>query len=641
MRVFLRKIVTFIAIVLPLAQALSQNTGGKNRVGSKVIDDSTKQIYGPKTATWINEKDLFENKVNYHPIDTSIFNYHRWTYVQRFNNFYKDLGIVGTALNSIFPLSPSSIGVSTGYSVYEPYFNSEEVKYFDTKSPYTRMYVVWGGKGRAATRIEFSRNINPRWNFGFNYRPLLVDKQIQRRGKGDRQTISHYIDLYTAYRTKNDKYSLLVNYRRMRHTVNENGGVNVTVPPDSTYSSLFLKNTKPKLSYATSVEQRNNLHYFHQFKVGKGLQIYHKGDLGKQYNLYRDDLSQEPDYYDNYEKKLGKDSIKIKDSVKYAYLQNEFGIKGNANRIFYNFYYRIKSYEFSYKYLRADSLKFSPKGKEYYAGAKVGYSFDSLNSVSGLVEYLLDGNYRVESELSTKWIDASARRLSSKPGFVQNAYRGSFDYWSNNFSNVQTDQAFVFLKGKLGPLFVSPGVNYTAYQNYIYYEKRDSFPNTDQKVLPVQSKGSQILVAPEIRMDFKFFKSFHFRPQAIYSKLIKNDDKALRVPELFINSQLAFEDHLFKRNIEVQIGVDVHWHSAYTALAYDPAIQQFYVQNNVVSPAFPLMDIFLNGKIKTGKFFVKYHNFVQLITKSGHLPTPDYPGQGNVLDFGFELLLFD
>ncbi len=624
-----------------MVQALSQNTGGKNRVGSKVIDDSTKQIYGPKTSTWITEKEIFENKVNYHPIDTSIFNYHRWTYVQRLNNTYKDLGFVGTALNSIFPLLSATIGVSPGYSVYEPYFNSEEIKYFDTKSPYTRMYVVWGGKGRAATRIEFSRNINPQWNFGFNYRPLLVDKQIQRKGKGDRQTVSHYIDLYMAYRTKNDKYSVLASYRRIRHTVNENGGVNVTVPPDSTYASLFLKNTKPKLSYATSVEQRNNFHYFHQFKVGKGLQIYQKGDWGKQYNLYRDDLSQEPDYYDHYEKKLGKDSIKVKDSVKYAYLQNEFGIKGNAKSLFYNFYYKVKSYEFSYKYLRADSLCFDSKAQEHYAGAKVAYSFDSLNSVSGLVEYLSDGNYRVEGELSTKWIDASARRLLSKPGFVQNAYRGSFDYWNNNFSNVQTDHAFVFLKGKLGPLAVSPGVTYTAYKNYIYYEKRDSFPNTDQKVLPVQSKGSQILVAPELRIDFNFFRSFHFRPQVIYANLIKNDDNALRVPELFINSQLTFEDHLFKRNIEVQMGVDVHWHSAYTALGYDPAIQQFYVQNNVVSPAFPLMDIFLNGKIKTGKFFVKYHNFIQLITKSGHLPTPDYPGQGNVLDFGFELLLFD
>jgi hypothetical protein len=639
--VFFRKILTVIVVALPLIAGFSQQKESKSRIGSKVIDDSTKNIYGPKTSRWITEKDLFENKTYYQPIDTSITNYHRWTQVQRHNNFYKDLGFVGTALSSIYPVLPTTIGVSPGYTAYEPYYTSQEVKYFDTKSPYARMYLIWGGLGRAATRVEFSRNINPRWNFGFNYRPLLVDKQVQRKGKGDRQTISHYLDGYMTYRTENDKYSFLVNYRRIRHRVNENGGVNVTKPPDSVYSSLFLKNVTPKLASASSIEQRNNFHYFHQFKINKGLQVYHKGDWGKQYNLYKDDLAQKSGFYDHYEKGLGKDSVKIKDSVKFAYLQNEFGVKGNAKNIFYNFYYKIRSYEFSYKYLSPDSIALKPKARENYVGAKISYSFDSLSSATGWVEYLLDGNYRVEGELTTKWIDASAKRILSKPGFVQNAYRGSFDYWNNKFTNKQIDQAFAFLKATLGPLSISPGFTYTAYQNYIYYVERNGLPAVDQRVFPEQSSGKQILFSPEVRMDFRFFKNFHFRPQTIYSKFLRNDDRALRVPELFVNSQLAFENLLFKKNIQVQIGLDVHWHSAYAALAYDPIIQQFYIQNDVVTPAFPLVDVFLNGKIKTGKFFVKYHNFVQLFTKSGYLPTPDYPGQRNVLDFGFELLLFD
>ena len=637
----MKKLLTIVAFIFPLMQGLSQDKEPKSRIGSKVVDDSTKNIYGPKTSKWITEKDLFENRNHYQPIDTSITNYHRWTYVQKYNNFYKDLGNVGTALNSIFPLIYSTIGVSTGYTVYEPYYKSEELKYFDTKSPYTRMYIVWGGNGRAGTRVEFSRNISPRWNFGFDYHPLLVDKQVQRKGKGDRQTVSHYMDAYMAYRTNNDKYSILVNYRRIRHRVYENGGVNVTKPPDSTYKSLFEKNVSPKLKAANSIEQHNNFHYFHQYKVGKALQVYHKGDKGKQYNLFKDDKSQDGTYYDHYEKKLGKDSVLIKDSVKFSYWQNEFGIKGNANKIFYDFYYKIRSYHFSYKYLSPDSLALNPKAQEKYVGAKMIYSFDSISAVTGWAEYLLDGNYRIEGELNTKWIDASVKRLLSKPGFVQNAYRGSFDYWNNNFSNVQTDHAFAFLKANLGPLFISPGFTYTAYQNYIYYVKRNGLPTVDQLVLPTQSKGNQILISPELRMDFTFFKSFHFRPQVIYSKLVKNDDNALRIPEVFINTQFAFEDHLFKNNIQVQIGMDVHWHSAYNALGYDPAIQQFYVQNDVITPAFPLVDVFLNGKIKTGKFFIKYHNIVQLFTLSGYLPTPDYPGQRNILDFGFELLLFD
>jgi hypothetical protein len=89
------------------------------------------------------------------------------------------------------------------------------------------------------------------------------------------------------------------------------------------------------------------------------------------------------------------------------------------------------------------------------------------------------------------------------------------------------------------------------------------------------------------------------------------------------------------------LGVDLHWKSAYQALGYDPAMQQFYLQDEITSPSFLLADGFLNAKMKRGRLFFKYHNIVQAITKSGHLPTPIYPGQRNIVDFGFELLLFD
>ncbi|MBK8292460.1 MAG: hypothetical protein IPK96_17505 [Flammeovirgaceae bacterium] len=65
-------------------------------------------------------------------------------------------------------------------------------------------------------------------NFGFNYRPILVDKQIQRQGKGDRQTISQYYDFHSSYKSENERYFITGNYRRIRHRVNENGGILLT-----------------------------------------------------------------------------------------------------------------------------------------------------------------------------------------------------------------------------------------------------------------------------------------------------------------------------------------------------------------------------------------------------------------------------
>ena len=142
-------------------------------------------------------------------------------------------------------------------------------------------------------------------------------------------------------------------------------------------------------------------------------------------------------------------------------------------------------------------------------------------------------------------------------------------------------------------------------------------------------------------MSLRMLKHLYFRPQAIYTVFLKNDNDALHIPQLFLNGQLAFEGNLFKGKMQVQIGVDAHWKSAYKALGYDLAIQQFYVQNQYVSPSFLLADVFFNAKLKRGKFFLKYNNLTQAFTGSGYVPTPAYPGQRSTLDFGFELILFD
>jgi hypothetical protein len=163
----------------------------------------------------------------------------------------------------------------------------------------------------------------------------------------------------------------------------------------------------------------------------------------------------------------------------------------------------------------------------------------------------------------------------------------------------------------------------------------------EQTVVAAQSSGNQQVFTPEVRMSLRVFRHFYLRPQVLYTQLLKNDDQALRIPEWFINTQLAYENMLFNGSIQVQIGVDTHWRSDYTALGYAPAIQQFYVQDRFVSPAYPLVDVFLNGKIKRGRFFVKYHNILQAIRQTGYMPTPGYPGQRNILDFGFDLFLFD
>ncbi|NJM26612.1 MAG: putative porin, partial [Bacteroidia bacterium] len=271
----------------------------ETRRGSRIIDDSTKQVYGPTTSRFFYERDIFYNRKQLHPIDTVIRNFHRYNYVQRFENLYQDLGNIGTAIRPLYYDAPALVGAIPGFGAYDLYWDTEPVRYYDTKSPYSNMKVILGGKGRSITRATFSRNINPHWNFGFTYRGLFVDKQILRRGKGDRHVKDNYYDAYTAYETKDSTYTLTANFRRMRHQTDENGGVDL--PTDGTFADLFADDSRPKLTDAESRELRTNFHIYHQYRVGKALQLYHTLDKYRQSNQFFDVPGNAPEGFYDYD----------------------------------------------------------------------------------------------------------------------------------------------------------------------------------------------------------------------------------------------------------------------------------------------------------------------------------------------------
>jgi hypothetical protein len=133
----------------------------------------------------------------------------------------------------------------------------------------------------------------------------------------------------------------------------------------------------------------------------------------------------------------------------------------------------------------------------------------------------------------------------------------------------------------------------------------------------------------------------YLRGRAIYTSILKDEVDAIQVPELFVNGELSYENIFFNGNLDMQAGVNVHWHSSYYAMGYDVPTQQFYVQKDYKVPSFPLVEVFFATRIKRGRIFLKYHNLVQMITKQGYMPTPYYRGQGSILDFGFDWSFYD
>lgn len=640
------KIVLLLVFLFNAAGVVAQEEPQQRR-GSRVIDDTTKQIYGPNTSKYYYERDIFYNRPLMRPIDTLIRNYHRnASYVAKHNNLYQDLGNIGTAIRPIYYQTPGQIGVTSGFTAYDLYWNTETIRYFDTKSPYTNMQLVLGGKGRSLTRATFSRNINPRWNFGFTYRGLFIDKQIQRKGKNDRITRSNYYDAYTAYQNKDSTYWLFMNFRRGFHRVNEYGGV--TLDDSTVLADYFDIDARPWLTTASTEDLRTNFHVFHQYRVGSGLQFYHTLDRYKQKNRFLDPQNPVQEEYFDFTKLDESDSVR--DATTIRTLRNEVGIKGNLLKLFYNGYYALRHYHVKHDFMPRDTLNLyypALSGDESYFGGRMSLALDSLVEVGGEAEFMVPGgNYRIEGSIRSKWFQASVRQMTYRPTFLSQAYRGSYDYWdiytqnSNGLADIQSSQINGYLHYRNSVLSISPGITFTRLRNYIFFDRVSNVP-TDQQVLPVQSDGNQVFAAPEMRFAITFFRHLTFSNQGTYTLFIENADDAIRVPELFVNAQLAYANIFFNGNLDMHAGVDLHWKSAYYAPGYDLAIQQFYNQDEFKSPAFPLVDIFFNAKIKRARIFFKYNNVMQIFQETGYIPTPYYPGQRNIFDFGFDWSFYD
>ena len=76
--------------------------------------------------------------------------------------------------------------------------------------------------------------------------------------------------------------------------------VSMMKPMDLSIKTISFINAQPNLQDASSRELRMNTHLFHQYEVGRALQVYHIFDRYRQGNQFVDGPTTN-EYYDYYE----------------------------------------------------------------------------------------------------------------------------------------------------------------------------------------------------------------------------------------------------------------------------------------------------------------------------------------------------
>ncbi|MFY0651977.1 MAG: hypothetical protein JXQ96_08095 [Cyclobacteriaceae bacterium] len=593
---------------------------------SQIIDDSTKLVYGAHSTGFTFERKIRENDTTFQKIDSTLFQFENFEVIKQKKEYYQDLGVNGSAMHPMYYSVPTTIGRTSGFNAYNPYMiKPEDFKYYDSKSPYMDLNVAFGGNGRSMVDFNYSRNVNPNWNVGFDISRMSSNRQVGEVAlTGDNNnTRSSIIDLYTFYESKKKDYSILFHVIRFEHAVRETGGVAVDAGADEVDFFQYA-DTPIKLANAQSKDARVNFHIYQEYSLKPFFEVYHIFDKKSTRNEFNDyPLSSDQSYFDN----IFYRTDSTLDASTFNEFTNEFGLKGKlSNTLFYGAYLKRRDIDFRYVY----SESFGHEA-ENYLGGDVKLFITDNNVVGGNIEILDGGQYYLRGFLENKYLKASYTSAIYLPSFMSEQYLGNHYDWSNDFDQIIVNSIEGSASYDFSFLSIEPRVSITSVDNYVYF---------DESKAAAQSSSNAIINRYSVRADFSLGKHFRLNNDINYTLLAGGATDIFRVPDLLVNSKWYYESVWFNDYMPIQLGVNVRWQSAYFANGYDPVTQQFYVQNELETKSYVAADIFLNFKAKNLRIFAKMTHINQP-GEGGYFATPFYPGQKKVFDIGCRWLFFD
>ncbi|QNF35238.1 hypothetical protein HUW51_21880 [Adhaeribacter swui] len=634
--------------ILPVVLALTCCLSGLFDAQAQILNDSTVNIYSPKTTRIIKENDIFRGKYELRQVDTTLNNLQQIRNWYHDTTFYQDLGNLATPAKRLHFSLPDQIGARYGRSIFDRYnYNPANQTYFDSKSPYSRLSYVQGGNGQQIFDGTFSRNVNENASVGFTYERISSEKFYgTATTRGARQVERTGFTLFTHIQSKENRYHLFANVNYAEHAIVESGGIQRDDPESSVDSLYQTDNVQVFLNTATNKEYRKNAHLGQVYRIAKDyFKVYHTLDYRSQFNRFKDTglnyftVNKKNDstyFYPN----VYYDTLRTSDASEFRMFENSIGVMSDSKLHFFQAYFKNRNVSYRNQLLNVEQVLPGPLNdsvqvgfkknlKQYFLGGHGEFIFRDVFNITVNGEYQLFRDYRLDAALRLKFLTVSQSRTSYSPTLTQQQVISNHFEWKNDYRNVVADRSAIRVDGTLFRNTVNLEFARTNLQNFVYY---------NEKAIPVQAPGQLQLYTLTLKHHLAL-KNFHWENNFNYTDNSKAE--VIRIPQWMVNSKVYFQGHLFKKALYGQVGGEVYVQDKYFADAYMPATQQFYLQNGFSIPTYPLVDVFVTADIKSFNIFVKMAHVNQGFPADGYFTTPIYLGQPRNLTFGIRWMFFD
>lgn len=237
------------------------------------------------------------------------------------------------------------------------------------------------------------------------------------------------------------------------------------------------------------------------------------------------------------------------------------------------------------------------------------------------------GEFRVTGDLQTKFklfqkdatINTEAYIKNVTPAFYMRHFHSRYFWWDNNLNMIQQIYAGAKINLESTKTQLSAGVE--SIQNYIFVNKQG---------MPEQKNGNIQVVNARIKQDV-MFRAFGWENEVAYQ--LSSNKEVLPLPDisLYTNIYLHFK---VAKVLTVQLGANMYYNTSYYAPYYEPATQQFQLQDEVKVGNYPLINAYANFHLKQARFFVMGYNLGSKFIDPNYFSLAHYPLNPFVLKMG-------
>ncbi len=542
---------------------------------------------------------------------------------------------VGQTYNNLSYVIDESNYPIIGYSANKTQLQtSDDIYFYDVAYPMTELLFKTVFSQGQLTDVLFTTNVNRKLNFSLGFKALRSLGKYQNSLSGSK-------NFTFTYNYNSKKFSSKSFYLSQKLEKYESGGLSlISINDFESKDPVFNERSKLNVKFedAVNVYFQRDFYSHNKFKISdnkKNLSLNHTLHYVTVNNSYNQSL------INNYYGGLIGGITTVDDKFKFRSINNK--ISFDISNIIFDFA-EIGFINFNYEYFNLNSGNEKIKENSNLFSIKLSKNFEILDLDFDLQKKIsgdrIGDRLNIVLKPAKKFnldLNLKLSSVKSHPGLIYDNYYSGFSgvNWTNRNDLVNTSSIFInYINKKFGQFSLSGSL----INNYFYV----STENSD-----IESYIPQINQAEfDIKLfKLKYVKNFIFGKFSMNNSFLIQDvdqnDNILNIPDFVYRNSFFISEKIFKNVLEIQSGFNFKIFSKFFINEYNPVISTFHIQDKRKIGGFPIVDFFLNAKIRQTRLFFIFEHINSSFSENNFFTTPSMPYRDSNFRFGLNWSLFN